>query len=133
MRCILATTAGCSTDTTFVVRKIRGCDARALPPGGVAPDMAARGPLHGKPWERDSTLAEDRIPARMRGGCCLQLNDAAADSDGNCLRSIGRAQFFHYVFDVHFHGFFRDEKLFSNIAIPVASRDLSKNLDFTPR
>ena len=36
----------------------------------------------------------------------LQLNDAAAHRNGDCLGTIGRAQLFHEVLNVHFHSLF---------------------------
>jgi hypothetical protein len=42
------------------------------------------------------------------------LNKSPTHSDGDRLRLISRAEFLHNVFDVSFHGFFRDEKLFGN-------------------
>ena len=36
----------------------------------------------------------------------LELNDSAPNADGDRLRPIGRAQFFHDVFDMDFNCFF---------------------------
>jgi len=38
--------------------------------------------------------------------CCLQLDNAAAYTDRNRLRTIARAQLFHDVLDVNFHCLF---------------------------
>jgi hypothetical protein len=36
----------------------------------------------------------------------LQMDDSATDSNGNRLRAVTGAEFFHDVFDVHFDSFF---------------------------
>jgi len=50
-----------------------------------------------------------------------QLDDSAGCSDRNRLDTISDAQFADTVLDMNFNGFFRDEKPFRDIAIPVST------------
>ena len=49
------------------------------------------------------------------------------------LRAVAGAQFFHDVLDVNFYGFFGDVELFRDVAIPVASGDMTQHVDLTRR
>src|SRR5580692_2690154 len=62
-----------------------------------------------------------------------ELNDAAADGDRDRLRAVAGAELFHDVFDVNLNGFLGNEEPFRNVAIPVSSGDLLKDLNFPAR
>lgn len=59
----------------------------------------------------------------------LDMDDAAANADGDGLCSILRAEFVHDVLDVDFHGLFRDRKALANVPIAVALGNLPQDLD----
>jgi hypothetical protein len=58
----------------------------------------------------------------------LDMDDAAANADGDGLCSILRAEFVHDVLDVDFHGLFRDRKALANVPIAVALGNLLQDL-----
>ena len=55
----------------------------------------------------------------------LELDDAAAQADGDGLSSIGGAQFFHDVLDVDLHSFFGDEEPRGDLAVAIATGDFA--------
>ena len=55
----------------------------------------------------------------------LQLNDTAADADGDGLGAVGGAQFFHNVFDVDLDGLLGNEQFVRNIPVLISPRYLS--------
>jgi hypothetical protein len=55
----------------------------------------------------------------------LQLDDSATYSDRDRLRSVAGAQLFHDVLDMYLYSLFRDEKPFCDVAIPVATGDMT--------
>src|ERR1700722_7088635 len=63
----------------------------------------------------------------------LELDNAAANRDRNRLRTVACAQFFHDVLDVNLYGLFGDEKPVRDVAIPVASGDMTQHVDLTHR
>jgi hypothetical protein len=52
----------------------------------------------------------------------LQMTGGRALSNGDCLGAIRGPQLLHDVLGVYFHGFFRNEELFGDVAIPVRQR-----------
>src|SRR5215469_893059 len=58
----------------------------------------------------------------------LELDNAAANADGDRLGSVASAEFFHDVFDMYFDCLFCDTKLISNIAVSIPAGDLAKYL-----
>jgi hypothetical protein len=50
----------------------------------------------------------------------LEVDDAAANTDGDGLCTIFRAELVHDVFDVDLHGLFRDRQALANVPIAVA-------------
>ena len=52
-------------------------------------------------------------------------------ANGDRLRTVGGTQFLHDVLDVDLDGFLGDRKLLGNIAVAVAARKLSQNLDLS--
>src|SRR5258708_18809590 len=66
------------------------------------------------------------------GGCgSLEMDNAAADCDGDGLSAVAGAQLFHNVLDVDFDGFFGDEELAADVAVAIAFGDLSENFNLT--
>lgn len=61
----------------------------------------------------------------------LELNDTPPDSDGHRLRAIRSTQLFHNVLDVNLDGFLGNEELRGDIAISIAAREMTQNLDLT--
>jgi hypothetical protein len=57
------------------------------------------------------------------------MDDAAADTDGDGLRSISRAELAHDALDVDLHGLLRDRKAFANVPIAVALGNPLQDLD----
>src|SRR5262249_44737820 len=60
----------------------------------------------------------------------LQMDDAAADADGDGLRAVVSAEFAHDVLDVNLDGFFGNGEVVGDVAIAVAFGNLAKNLNF---
>ena len=60
----------------------------------------------------------------------LEVNNAAADGDGDGLGAVAGAQLFHDVLDVNFDGLFGDEKFFTDVAVTIPLGDLAENFDF---
>lgn len=48
-----------------------------------------------------------------------EVDNSAADGDGDGLRAAVGAQFLHDVFDVNLDGFLRDEELLGDISIAM--------------
>jgi len=59
----------------------------------------------------------------------LDVDDAAANSDRDRLRSILRAELVHDVFNVDLHRLLRDRKTLSNVTITVAFGHALENVD----
>ena len=64
-----------------------------------------------------------------RGWGGLDMDDAAANADGDRLCSIFRAELVHDVFDVNLHRLFRDRKALANVPISVALGNPQQDLD----
>lgn len=60
----------------------------------------------------------------------LELNDSAAETDGNGFCSIAGTQFFHDVFDVNLNRFLGNRKFRGDVAVSVSVGKLGQNLDF---
>src|SRR5215212_11793753 len=58
----------------------------------------------------------------------LQLDDAAAEGDGDRLRAVAGAELLHDVLDVNLHGLLGDEELFGDVAVTVPARDQPENV-----
>src|SRR5579884_3889291 len=59
-----------------------------------------------------------------------ELNNAAANSDGNGLGSVPRAELIHDVLDVDLDRFFGNEQKTRDVSIAISSRDFAQHLDF---
>ena len=66
------------------------------------------------------------------GALLSELNNAAAQSDGDGLRSVGCAQFDHNVLNVYLDRFLTDEQLLGNVTVPIAGGNLLEDLDLAP-
>src|ERR1700733_15882158 len=74
-----------------------------------------------------------KSPSRLKSALRrpLELDDPSPDSNGNRLRAGAGAQFLHDVLDVNLDRLFGDVKARRDVAIPVATRDVAQNVDFT--
>src|SRR6266542_604459 len=82
---------------------------------GLAFETFVRGPKYRQYWCGD----------------VLKLNDSSKDADRDCLCPIVRVEFLHDVLEMCFHRLFRDEELFSDVAVAIVSGKLTQDVNFT--
>ena len=63
----------------------------------------------------------------------LQLDNAPAETNRNCLRPIAGPQLFHNVSDMNLYRVLGDEEFLRDFPIPVPAGKFDKNLDFAVR
>src|SRR5579863_10159284 len=68
------------------------------------------------------------VPPGLGG---LQMNNAPADGDRNCLGAVVRAQLLHDVFDVNLDRPFRNEETLGYVTVTVALSNLLQDLNLT--
>ena len=85
---------------------------------------ALRLSLMSRDWTpRSSVFSPTLLKLWLPGERFSEMNDAATQPDGNCLRPVACPQLFHDVLDVSFDGFLGDKKKLGDIAVTVAAGD----------